>query len=495
MDNVSRIKKLYSHDYYTLLLILLFVLHGWRFYFGLISFIEVVKAFFVLAVVTLLCFVFCKLLQRQVTKAAFLTFILLFFLLYTTSIMNFFDLWTVLPHVRSQLFIITVLFIITAVIVNKVKSVGNRLRQFLNITLYFLVLLEIVLLLVAVSNNDKTISKSFIDGKQSNHTHKIFPSVYLILLDEYAGSESLQQNFNYNNSNFIGFLESRKFKVIQKAASNYKYTLLSLPSMFNGEYISMSKNLSVYGEEGSKQAMVDMFYNKTFVTFKQLGYNTVNYSPFIIQYNEEAYSNRFLPGGILLLLYPTLLDDIAEQLPPYLLVKLGKKNWLTSYYKKMHEQNEKLIQKAHDKSLERNAQPVFCYLHLMLPHSPYIMDSSGKINLPYLTGKIHHVDTEKAAYIQSLQYTNKVMMNFIDTLKRNTNNKAVIIVMSDHGYKTHTFNKKEVDKFNSLNAVYLPDGDTAKWYNGMSNINQFRILFSVITGEPIPLIHDSVILR
>ena len=486
---------MYGSDYYPVWLILLFILHGWRYYWGLVSFIEVAEVFFILTTVALVSFVFCQLLLQQIKKAAFLTFVLMFFLLYTTSIINFFDLWTVLPHVKDQLLIILGLFIITAVIVRKVKTIGPRLMMLLNVTLGILILLELVLLLFTNNSKAKSEAGSFFKDRENVQTKKLFPSVYLILLDEYAGSESLERNFNYNNSHFTEFLKSRKFKVIQNAVSNYKYTLLSLPSMFNGEYISTPKSLSVYGEEGSKQAMFDMLYNKTFVTFKQLGYNTFNYSPFAIQNHDEAYSNRFLPGGILLLLYPTLLDDFVEQLPPYLLIKLGKKSWLESYYKKLNEENERLIQKTYEKSRERDRQPVFCYVHFMLPHSPYIMDSAGKVNLTYLSSQMHSVEIEKGAYIQSLQYTNKLMMNVIDSLKRNTNNNAVILVMSDHGYKTHVFNKRQEDKFNSLNAVYMPDADTAKWYNGMSNINQFRILFSTITGEAIPLVKDYLILK
>lgn len=486
---------MYGSDYYPVWLILLFILHGWRYYWGLVSFIEVAEGFFILTGVALVSFVFCRLLQRQIKKAAFLTFVLLFFLLYTTSIINYFDLWAALPHVKDQLLIILGLFLIIAVIVYKVKTIGPRFIMLLNVTLGLLILLELVFFLFTGNNKAKKEATSFFESKQNFQTKKSFPSVYLILLDEYAGSESLERNFNYNNSSFIKFLASRKFKIIQNAASNYKYTLLSLPSMFNGEYISIPKSLSVYGEEGSKQAMVDMFYNKTFATFKKLGYNTVNYSPFAIQDNDEAYTNRFLPSGILLLLYPTLLDDFVEQLPPYLLIKLGKNDWLESYYKKLHEQNERLIQKTYEKSQERNTQPVFCYVHLMLPHSPYIMDSTGKVNIPYLSSQSHSIEIEKEAYIQSLQYTNKLMMNVIDSLQRNTNNNAIILVMSDHGYKTHVFNKRQEDKFNSLNAVYMPDADTAKWYNGMTNINQFRILFSTITSETIPLIKDSLILK
>ncbi len=486
---------MYSNNYYAVLLILLFILHGWRYYFGLISFIEVVQVFFLLAFTALVCFGFCYLLQRQINKAAFLTFVLLFFLLYTTSIINFFDLWTVLPHVKDQLLIILGIFIITAAIVRSVNIISPRLIKLLNVTLGLLILLELVLLLFTDKSRDSTEASSFFNGRDSVQIKKAFPSVYLILLDEYAGNESLQRNFNYNNTHFTEFLKSRKFKVIQNASSNYKYTLLSLPSMFNAEYISTPKNLSVYGEEGSKQAMYDMFYNKTFVTFEQLGYNIFNYSPFAIQHHDEAYSNRFLPGGILLLLYPTLLDDVVEQVPPYILVKLGKKGWLESYYKKMNEPNERLIQKLYKKSREKNEQPVFCYVHLMLPHTPYIMDSTGRVNLLYLSSQVHSVEIEKEAYMQSLQYTNKLMMKLIDSLKQNTNNNAVIIVMSDHGYKTHVFNKRQEDKFNSFNAIYIPDADTARWYNGMSNINQFSILFSTITGESMPLRKDSLILK
>ena len=99
---------------------------------------------------------------------------------------------------------------------------------------------------------------------------------------------------------------------------------------------------------------------------------------------------------------------------------------------------------------------------------------------------------DKNAYLEQLIYTNKLMSKFVDSLVKKTNGEAVIILMSDHGSKSGKGGRLE-DRFNSFNAIYYPDSISLERYKGMSNINQFRNLLSIMTGERIPLKVDSIV--
>ncbi|HZI77157.1 MAG TPA: hypothetical protein VFD73_24605, partial [Gemmatimonadales bacterium] len=54
------------------------------------------------------------------------------------------------------------------------------------------------------------------------------PDIYLIILDKYTGLRSLQNNFAFDNSPFLKYLESRGFFVPRESRSNYSQTFLAL---------------------------------------------------------------------------------------------------------------------------------------------------------------------------------------------------------------------------------------------------------------------------
>ncbi len=77
-------------------------------------------------------------------------------------------------------------------------------------------------------------------------------------------------------------------------------------------------------------------------------------------------------------------------------------------------------------------------------------------------------------FMQYEVYTNKVISTFITRLQNATVSKAVVLLMSDHGYQEAT-GKNEKLPFYNLNAIYLPQKNYEAWYNGISNVNQFRV--------------------
>ena len=127
-----------------------------------------------------------------------------------------------------------------------------------------------------------------------------------------------------------------------------------------------------------------------------------------------------------------------------------------------------------------------------MPHKPFIYDSTGKTPDVYatLSGGNRMSGTDKL-YLQYLVYTNKRITKFIDELYTATRGKAAIIVMSDHGYRdAHSIAGKNFS-FQSFNAVYLPNRDYHLWYDSVSNVNQFPLLFNTLFGQQIQLKADS----
>ena len=63
------------------------------------------------------------------------------------------------------------------------------------------------------------------------------PDIFYIILDAYGRADVLKRMYDYDNSEFLSFLQSRGFRVCPQAHSNYCQTVISLASSLNMEYI------------------------------------------------------------------------------------------------------------------------------------------------------------------------------------------------------------------------------------------------------------------
>jgi hypothetical protein len=95
-------------------------------------------------------------------------------------------------------------------------------------------------------------------------------------------------------------------------------------------------------------------------------------------------------------------------------------------------------------------------------------------------------------FLQYEVYTNKIITDHITRLQKETAGKAVVLLMSDHGYQDAVTANKVLPYYN-LNAVYLPKRNYQAWYNGISNANQFRVLFNTLFYQQLPLLADSIV--
>jgi len=486
-------QKLLSGYFYFVGLVVFFVLHRWNEVFDFLSFWEVSKILFSLTILILIYFFAGKVIFRNKNKSALFT-------LLSFSLFLFFSLVEVCSaflgkagvNVSTKLFLAGLLFLLFFVILF-LKKERVRGSVYLNALFLVLVFFEITQLMW------KGVSKKELQNELMMEVSKTDslrpkPSVYLILLDEYAGAESLEKYYGFDNRLFIGQLEDLGFVVAKKAFGNYDYTVLSIASMLNGEYLKFPSKESVYSNENYTNALNAIYQNKTFRTFKKLGYKTVNYSPFQIEGSESEYSNSYLPAKSLLLLHPTVFDEIIELLPFYIARKMKEKKWLANMFKEKIATNYRLIEKVVNESSKSDSIPSFYYMHLMMPHAPFAVDSSGNINMSFLGASSMNTETKRQAYFQYLIHTNKVILSFISKLRKNTKGEAVIILTSDHGSRDLMTADDTESGFNSINALYYPGKDSLI-YDGITNVNQFRILFSAITNKRIPLLKDSIVVK
>jgi phosphoglycerol transferase MdoB-like AlkP superfamily enzyme len=126
-----------------------------------------------------------------------------------------------------------------------------------------------------------------------------------------------------------------------------------------------------------------------------------------------------------------------------------------------------------------------------MPHYPYYFTKEGhkRPTSEIEDGKEININE----YLEYVEYTNKILLNIVDAIKRNATHPPIIIIVSDHGFREYP--NKVDPKYNFINqlCIYLPDGGYRNFYNGISNVNLFRVLFNTSFRQKFPLLTDSTI--
>jgi hypothetical protein len=267
-----------------------------------------------------------------------------------------------------------------------------------------------------------------------------------------------------------------------------------MASMLNMRYLDSAE--FGHAKDFTYKNMIGLINNNAVVEyFKKFNYSIHNYSPFTFGGIEANSYISLLPRDIELITFKTLSTLIIRRIvygEPQDYVNIGG-IW-SRFCKKLAATHEGQMQAVLSSARQPAKQaPAFTYLHLVMPHKPFIFDSTGRLADTYKAVKGNKVLGTDTLYLQYLVYTNKRIMKYLDELFAATHGKAVIMVMSDHGYRDANSMPGKYFGFTNFNAVYLPNRDYHLWYNSVSNVNQFPLLFNTLFGQQIPLKRDACV--
>jgi len=114
--------------------------------------------------------------------------------------------------------------------------------------------------------------------------------------------------------------------------------------------------------------------------------------------------------------------------------------------------------------------PSFTYVHLIMPHMPNNFDKNGNF--------IGSIVDNKDAYLEEMQYCNKIMIEMIELMKQN-DPMAILIFQSDHGSgMLPDYYNFEVE--NILSILDAPYEYQIEWPENMLNINTYKYLFNAL---------------
>jgi len=133
------------------------------------------------------------------------------------------------------------------------------------------------------------------------------------------------------------------------------------------------------------------------------------------------------------------------------------------------------------------AGPKFVFVHLDIPHHPFIFLPDGSINPDRRFYPGVYMPEQKElmneGYLNQIQYVNSEIIPIIDALLEKSQQKPIIILQGDHGLQAG-------DRLAILDAIYLPDGNNVEFYSSMSPVNTFRVIFNQYFDTKYPLLQD-----
>jgi hypothetical protein len=306
------------------------------------------------------------------------------------------------------------------------------------------------------------------------------PDIFLILTDAYTNSKSLQKYWNYDNTPFLDSMQRQGFYHVENAKGSYNSTLRTMTSMLNMNYLAKNLDKEFKNRIEEEPILQKLNKNEVMQQLIEHGYEMVNLSLFKLQNMQPLVRSHN--------------SFIYTSLNEFLLDKTCFKrlyNFFIPYLNRIEEDNRKnrILKpleylKKHTKNI--HTKPQFVYLHLLIPHRPFIFDRYGN------NQTLEKQKDIKNAYLEQLIFTNKLLLQCTNSIITNNNRPALILLTGDHGFR---FLEKEPEKtkesYSTSTFFYFPNQQYQNLYDSMSSVNLFRAILNKAIDAKIPYLPEK----
>lgn len=322
------------------------------------------------------------------------------------------------------------------------------------------------------------------------------PDIYYIILDGY-NREDLLNEMGYDNSEFIEFLRSRGFYVADCSRSNYRKTMLSVASVLNMDYVY--NYLPNDGNEDTDSDLVikSIRENRVRAELKNIGYTDIAFNmgykwatwwdadQYLPKYNR--YTSYLVDPALnsfeIMFIRTTLLKPLFDKN----VFNINTESNLFFEYWGHYERVHYILNKLSE--LVTEPGPKLVYVHLIVPHSPYIFLPDGSYDPSVIEGS--DLDDRKAqtqqGYLNNIAFINNRMEVIIDDILQHSEKPPIILLQADHSLAPDN----HPQRFDILNAYYLPGVDEGVLYPTITPVNSFRVVFNQYFGADFLRIEDT----
>ena len=320
------------------------------------------------------------------------------------------------------------------------------------------------------------------------------PDVYYIILDGYTRGDALQRDLGYDNSAFLNELRKLGFYVAGCSRSNYSYTVGSLTSALNMDYLpALEAQLEANGMD-PKDLWVLLKQSLVRRTLEAMGYQTVAFetgyewsrladADIYLGLAKESYAMQRLNPFEAMLVKSSLILPLADA--RYLNLKRRFEDVNFPYQDHI---NGQLFILGEIPKIARTPDPTFAFIHVLIPHVPYVFGPDGEIlaDPGYYGGRKSapiNREYERKGYTGEVTFINARILEDIKAILEESDTPPVIIIQGDHGLRKD-------NRMLILNAYHLPGEGEETLYPSISPVNSFRVVFDEVFGTSYGLLPD-----
>lgn len=289
-------------------------------------------------------------------------------------------------------------------------------------------------------------------------------NIYYLLCDEYASFAQLEQDFNYDNSEFKTKLQNLGFNISENSYNDSFQTVVVMANIMQLNYVATDDTTSVELEQLTQNGLTQEILTENGYTLRGIG----DTSWLGIDGTIENGKGSTTADGT---------DVTVLALDKSFLGALIKRNYSLAVSNIVNT-----LKQINEIEIEPNTS-TFTMFYVPAPHHPYYLKSDGSVNS---ADKWKNDDTGKNndAYIGELEYVNKKIFPAVERIIEKDPD-SIIVLCSDHGNR---FGKISPEmKTRILNAVYYK-GRTFEEFKGMSGVNTLRCIFNTELGLDLPYI-------
>ncbi|MDC8001647.1 hypothetical protein POV26_11410 [Aequorivita todarodis] len=285
-----------------------------------------------------------------------------------------------------------------------------------------------------------------------NAKFKTTPNIYMIQPDGYVGKDMMESDLYRFNNPLYGWLETNGFKVYDNFRSNYPASLTSNSSMFSMKQHRFGKVLFPSIDMPNARDII-AGNNAAITTLRNNGYKNF----FIVQ-DEYFQQNR-----------PQQQYDYYNLDPDEIPYFSNDNNVKKVVFEDL---------KAAMDTVTVNG-PRFYFVEKLLPHHIHFAASK---------------EEERDTYIEKIKEVNGWLKNTVNYISEKDPN-AIVIILADHGgwvglgSYPEMFSTKNPQQIRSIYSTLAAIKWNGNLKEGMdaelkSNVNIFRVLFSVLSENP-----------
>lgn len=316
-----------------------------------------------------------------------------------------------------------------------------------------------------------------------------YPDIYYIIFDEFAGFETMRDYWHYPEvDELVEFAEEKGFFVAEDSRSSSLSTFHQLAERMNYQ------EYPVVGTDLVNEYFNAIYDNRAMRFLKSIGYTTVVFEEtehFFGGFTQLEADYVFGYDSAETADWGILFDEFGQLVADNTMLFA-----LSTYYKVMDptlEQHRAWIHSIADNigAMTEVPAPKFVYVHLILPHYPFMFTEDGNPVDP-----AYHYNWDY--YLGTYKYSMKICERMIDSLLSNADPDRLpfIVIQSDHGARnilTAVSGSKimkdfpEEYKYHIINMLYLPGMDTSRLPKDLKPINTFPLIFNFLFDARLPL--------